>query len=298
MKLCSRKAWAGALAAVIGGALALGAAAAPASAEPAMWEAKSANGGVAYLFGTFHLLKPDIVWDTPKFEEAFGKSQELWIEVKDLDDKQGFASLVVRYGVDAAHPLSTKLSPGDKALLAKDAATLGKSPAYFEPMRPWFTALLLSLAPIELKGYSPASGVDVLVKAKADARKEPVEAFETLEEQIRFFADLPAPLEMSYLHQTLKEFDLDLAEFDEAAADWANGDVDSIDKVLLGEMRRDAPELYDILLKRRNEKMADRIAARLEKGGVIFVAVGAGHLAGPDGIQAALERRGVKVKRL
>jgi uncharacterized protein YbaP (TraB family) len=103
---------------------------------------------------------------------------------------------------------------------------------------------------------------------------------------------------MSYLHQTLKEFDLDLAEFDEAAADWANGDVDSIDKVLLGEMRRDAPELYDILLKRRNEKMADKIQARLAKGGVIFVAVGAGHLAGPDGIQAALERRGVKVRRL
>jgi uncharacterized protein YbaP (TraB family) len=66
----------------------------------------------------------------------------------------------------------------------------------------------------------------------------------------------------------------------------------------MADMRTEAPELYEILLKQRNEAMADQIAARLAKGGTVFVAVGAGHLTGPDGIQKALERRGVTVKRL
>ena len=66
----------------------------------------------------------------------------------------------------------------------------------------------------------------------------------------------------------------------------------------MADMRKEAPALYDILLNRRNEAMADQIVARLAKGGTVFVAVGAGHLTGSDGIQAALERRGVQVKRL
>jgi hypothetical protein len=66
----------------------------------------------------------------------------------------------------------------------------------------------------------------------------------------------------------------------------------------MADMRKEAPDLYDILLKRRNEAMADQIVARLAQGGTVFVAVGAGHLTGADGIQAALERRGVHVKRL
>jgi uncharacterized protein YbaP (TraB family) len=140
--------------------------------------------------------------------------------------------------------------------------------------------------------------VDLALKAKADMRHEPVMGFETMEQQLRFFADLPPETELAYLHQTLKDFDLDLKDLDEAAADWAKGDADGIDKVLLSKMRADAPQLYEILLKRRNEAIADQIAARVAKGGTIFVAVGAGHLCGPDSIQAALERRGVRVQRM
>lgn len=100
------------------------------------------------------------------------------------------------------------------------------------------------------------------------------------------------------LRQTLKDFDLDLKELNEAAGDWIGGDPEAIDRLMTEDMRKDAPALYEILLKRRNEAMADKIAERLKSGGTIFVAVGAAHLAGRDSIQTALERRGIHVTRL
>jgi len=284
--------------AMAGAALVAGLAAAPVRAEPAIWEAKAAGGGTAYLFGTFHLMRPDVAWYSTKVQTAFEASQELWLEIREVDDPKAIQPLLMKYGYDQAHPLSGKLAAGDRALLAKDAAAAGMPEAQFEPMRPWLAAMLLSMAPVEKAGYGADNGVDLALKGKAVARDEPVQAFETMEQQLRYFADLPAPVEINYLHQTLKEFDLDLKELDEAAGAWANGDVEGIDRVLMADMRKEAPELYEVLLKHRNEAMADQIAARLAKGGTVFVAVGAGHLTGPDGIQAALERRGVQVKRL
>jgi uncharacterized protein YbaP (TraB family) len=281
-----------------GAALAGGLAAAPVRAEPAIWEAKAAGGGTAYLFGTFHLMRPDIAWYSPKVQTAFETSQELWLEIRDVDDPKAIQPLLKKYGYDPAHPLSGKLTVDDRALLAKDAKEAGMSEAQLEPMRPWLAALLLAMAPVQKAGYGADNGVDLALKGKAVARGEPVEAFETTEQQLRYFADLPAPVEINYLHQTLKEFDLDLKELDEAAGAWVKGDAEGIDRVLMADMRTETPALYDILLKQRNETMADQIAARLAKGGTVFVAVGAGHLTGPDGIQAALERRGVQVKRL
>jgi len=57
-------------------------------------------------------------------------------------------------------------------------------------------------------------------------------------------------------------------------------------------------ELRDTLFKRRNAKWAEWLARRLERPGTIFVAVGAGHLAGPDSVQAMLEAKGLKPKRV
>ena len=65
--------------AMAGAALAAGLAAAPVRAEPAIWEAKTPAGGTAYLFGTFHLMRPDVAWYSPKVQTAFESSQELWL---------------------------------------------------------------------------------------------------------------------------------------------------------------------------------------------------------------------------
>jgi uncharacterized protein YbaP (TraB family) len=53
-----------------------------------------------------------------------------------------------------------------------------------------------------------------------------------------------------------------------------------------------------VLLTDRNRTWATWLKARLAQPGTIFVAVGAGHLAGKDSVQDVLARSGVTVTRV
>ena len=53
-----------------------------------------------------------------------------------------------------------------------------------------------------------------------------------------------------------------------------------------------------VLLTERNQRWAGWVKQRLGKPGTVFVAVGAGHLAGPESVQAQLKRLGVKAERV
>jgi len=59
-----------------------------------------------------------------------------------------------------------------------------------------------------------------------------------------------------------------------------------------------SPELREALLKRRNLNWARWIQRRMAAPGSVFVAVGAGHLAGPDSVVSMLQRDGYRVRRI
>ena len=57
--------------------------------------------------------------------------------------------------------------------------------------------------------------------------------------------------------------------------------------------KRGAGRDIDALLKNRNEDWASKIEVMLKGSGVSFIAVGAGHLVGPDSVQNRLALRGI-----
>jgi len=69
-----------------------------------------------------HLLPNDTDWRFSALNDALSKSQTLYIELTD-DDQANMTSLVLHYGMDTEHPLSTQLSESDNAALAKAAAS-------------------------------------------------------------------------------------------------------------------------------------------------------------------------------
>ena len=85
--------------------------AAPAAAEPALWKLTGPHATV-YLFGTVHVLRKDVVWRSAKIDNAFKSAGTLVEEIKGIDDTAAMQPLILKYGVDAAHPLSTKLDAG------------------------------------------------------------------------------------------------------------------------------------------------------------------------------------------
>ena len=155
----------------------------------------------------------------------------------------------------------------------------------------------LAVAPLVKAGLDPAHGVDKLLKAQMLAAGKPVNGLETSGQQIRFLADLPPDVELSFLRATLHDTDKGPAELNELIGAWKNGDVATIARIENADVRQQAPELYQRLLVQRNQTWAGKIAAMLQRPGTVFIAVGAGHLAGPDSVQAQLHKLDIDAVR-
>jgi uncharacterized protein YbaP (TraB family) len=278
--------------------IALVAGAAPARAEPALWAIKNGRSTI-YLFGTFHALESGKDWQSPKIANAFAASGEVWLELTD-DDAATMKPLMGRLGLDPAHPLSSKLSTDDLGRIDAVAKTAGlpAGEKSLEPMRPWFAALSLTALPIVQAGFDPEDGADHVLKRQALAAGKKLQAFETAERQMHFFADLPAGEELSILRSSLDDIAAGPDKIKAMAGAWLDGDVAKI-AALFAEF--DDPKyrgLYKVLIHDRNQAWAMRLAERLKTGsGTSFVAVGAGHLAGPDSLLVALAKRGFTAER-
>ncbi|OOG54469.1 TraB/GumN family protein [Rhodanobacter sp. C03] len=266
-------------------------------AEPALWVVKSAQTTI-YLFGTVHLLPNDTDWHYPALDKALAASDSLTIELTD-DDAVTMQALVLQYGLDSAHPLSDKLSAAENATLAQAAQTAGIPGGVqtLEIMRPWLAALTLAVTPLLKAGLDPAHGVDKLLKAQMQQAGKPVNGLETSEQQIRFLADLPPDVELSFLRSTLHDIDKGPAELTKLISAWKNGDTATIARIEDEDVRQQTPALYKRLLVQRNQTWAGKIAGMLQQPGTVFIAVGAGHLAGPDSVQAQLQKLGIEAVR-
>ncbi len=271
-------------------------AASPASAEPALWVVKDQDSTL-YLFGTVHVLKPDTPWRSAGVDKALAESSELWIEVE-ADDPAVMQPLILKYGLDPAKPLSSKMTPQMAKDLQAAAAGMGASAQALEPMRPWLAAVTLSVVPMIKAGYDPKSGVEVKLKTAAAAAGKPVRTLETPEEQVRFFADLPPATELDLLRSALEEAGEGAAVLDELVAAWSKGDTATLDRLMSEKMKDEFPAIYDVLLAQRNKAWAESIGRMLDGKGTALIAVGAGHLVGADSVQAQLAKRGIKAERV
>ena len=278
--------------------LALLLACAPALAKPALWVVKDADTTI-YLFGTVHLMPSDASWHDPTLDRAMADSQTLYIELTD-DDPANMAALVLRYGMDATHPLSSQLSQSEAhrlGLLANKVGVPGGMQT-LNVMRPWLAALTLAVTPLLKAGLDPEHGVDKQLKAQMAGAGKQVLGLETAEQQIRFLADMPRAIELALLRSTMRDADKGAFQLTELIDAWKTGDVDTIARIGNDDMRLREPKLYQLLLVQRNQVWATKIAAMLQQPGTVFIAVGAAHLAGPDSVQARLELLGVPVERL
>ena len=269
-----------------------------ANAEPSLWMVKGPHATV-YLFGSVHVLKKDAPWRTPKIDAAIQQSGSLWLEITNADDPQALQPLVLQLGVDQAHPLSTRLGKDELAKLDKEAIVAGvpNGEAGLEPLRPWLVAVMLGVAPMVKAGYDPNRGVENVLKPEFVKANKPVNGFETAEQQIHYFADMPENQQMDYLIQEIDDFDSEAGKFDKIVSSWYAGDDDSIDKMLSSELKARQPDLYQVLIVKRNQAFAAQISKLLKGDGSVFVAIGAGHLVGSDGVNAMLTKMGYTVVR-
>jgi len=265
-------------------------------ADPALWVVKDKDTTI-YLFGTIHVLKPGMTWFDEAVKTAFDRSQQVVLELV-MPDPATMQGLVMANGVARDGPTLTEQIPADKrAAYTKAVTDLGLPANAFDRFKPWLAATNLSIAPLSKLGYDAANGPEQVITAAAKAAGKPVIGLETAEQQLGYFGSLSAKAQMEFLGSTIDELPKLETTMATMVAEWANGDPEALAKDM-NDSLKDSPEVAKVLLVDRNKHWANWVAARMKTPGTVFVAVGAGHLAGKDSVQAQLAKLGVKAERV
>jgi uncharacterized protein YbaP (TraB family) len=119
---------------------------------------------------------------------------------------------------------------------------------------------------------------------------------ETPEQQFGYFRSAPVPLQFESLVRVLDREDNTPMVVDNIARLWRGGDPEGVAAAMNAEFT--SPAFARTIITDRNARWAQWIEGRLARPGIVFVAVGAGHLGGKDSVQAVLARDGVKVERV
>lgn len=225
-------------------------------AQPALWVVKDADTTI-YLFGTVHLLPAKTAWRSPALDQALRASDALYLEIVD-DDAANMTALVLRYGLDPAHPLASLLSADEQGRLQRAARRAGVpgGSAGLNLMRPWLAALTLAVTPLTGAGLDPAQGADKQLRAAMATAGKPVRGLETAEQQIRFLADMPPSLQLALLRSAWRDSDRATVQFQAILDAWLRGDDATIATLENGLLQREEPRLYQHLLVDRNRTWA------------------------------------------
>lgn len=268
----------------------------PRHAEPALWVVKDADTTI-YLFGTVHLLRPGLGWFDDSVKKAFDGSNELVLELVMPPEAQMQAIVSDLGTARSSPPLSDQLPPEVAKKLHAALSQLGMSPTSLDTSEPWLAAMTLSVLPLRQLGYDDKDGAEQVLTAAANQSGKKIEGLETAREQLGYFDKLSPPAQESLLETTLDDIPHASSDIDTMIKDWSAGNADALAKLINDDMDR-TPELKQALLVTRNQHWADWIAKRMAQPGTVFLAVGAGHLAGSESVQAELAKRGLQATRV
>lgn len=266
-------------------------------ADPSLWHIQDEDSDI-YVFGTVHILRPGMEWQTEDVMSAFNAADTVYFEapVNDPAQASSMQQVVLANAMNPAGvTLSSLVSDETWASIEEFAPQVGFSAAQLESLRPWIATVQLSVGFIVAAGYNPESGVEATLWPMANEAGKSLAYFETVEEQIGFFANLPQDVEVRLLEETMAEFAQSPDQIDRLVTSWANGDQGAIDAVMNGQMRTDAPEVHDVIIVQRNLRWVEDIAEMLDGSGTTFIAVGSGHLPGEQGVISLLRDRGIDV---
>lgn len=264
--------------------------------SPALWKLADEDTTI-YLFGTVHALPSGLEWYNGPIAEALDSSDELVTEiVTDDETAVKMQQLVISKGMlPPDRTLRSLLDDEQRATYDAAMVKLGLPDVAFDRFEPWYAAMMFSMLPLMKEGYSPQEGVEFKLASNAGPGK-PRGELETIEWQIGMFDALPQDMQIDYMMDTIAAIDEIKPMLDKMVAEWLEGDADAL-AALMNDSMTDA-DLAELLLYSRNRTWAKWIDDRLDSPGTVFVAVGAGHLAGDNSVQDALGELGIETTRV
>lgn len=262
---------------------------------PALWKVADEDTTI-YLFGTVHVLPEGIEWYDATIADALTGSDIIVTEIPmDKGSEAEMQQLTMTKGLlPPGTTLRSLLTPEQTETYVGALAKIGAPAEAFDPFKPWLAGLTLSLIPLMQQGYSPESGVEKVLLAKA--ADKPKGALETAEFQLGIFDGMATEAQVSFMMEAATGIDDVKPMLDRMVSEWAKGDAEQL-AAIMNEQMSD-PAVAEALLYNRNANWAEWIGERLDQPGTVFIAVGAGHLAGARSVQDYLAEKGLTVSRV
>jgi uncharacterized protein YbaP (TraB family) len=257
-------------------------------------------GGSAHLLGSVHFGRSDFRFD-PAIQAAFEESDALAMELdpEDITPERMTVLLDEMGRLPQGETLSDLLSPETYEALTETLERRGYPAFTLDGFEPWVAITVLSSLEIESGGLSREEGVEAHFVEQARAGMEVI-GLESPEEQMSLFDDMPLDLQEDILRELLVEDGAFRDTTDAVVEAWLRGDTERLAEVALtGPYRDEAARAFqEALYRKRNRRMAMKIAELIDGGGRWFVVIGAAHMVGDDGIPALLAERGYLVRQI
>jgi uncharacterized protein YbaP (TraB family) len=231
------------------------------TARPALWKLSDEDTTV-YLFGTFHMLPEGLQWRTAAVDAAIAASDELVLEVANVDDPMAAAQGLMSLGISPGLPPLAQRVPAEKReALAAMVAESGYPAAVLDRLETWAAALTLLGVSFKRLGLDPELGVERLVTKPFKAAGKKVSGLETVAEQFGFFDTLPEESQRAFLSAMLDSQEEAEKQFRAMLKAWAAGDVEAVARTFDSEVSL-SPELR----RRRRPSRGPGFGARPAQG--------------------------------
>ena len=265
------------------------------------WKISGQGSEPSWLLGTMHSADPRVTKMPAGAPKRFDHASTVIIEsVEAMDREKTMAAMLALKDLTLLLDGTTLDSfvPEESLDRLKSAIEARAMPwKIARHMQPWLIAATIAIPVCEVEAKNKGAPVlDTLIGTRARDEGKQLVGLETIEEQFRAVASVPREFHVSALNETLKLGTLADSMMETTKALYLEGNT----ALLLPLIRAYAPQTYDgkgyadfqeLLIANRNRLMAERAAQYLEKGNA-FMAVGALHLPGSDGLVALLRDEG------
>lgn len=262
-----------------------------------LWKVEKPGLNPSHVFGTMHIGDAAVTTLAAPVQQAFSNARILLTELK-MDYATMAAVMRNMYYLDE-RSLLTILGQELFDKVAERLAEVGISRPAAKKMRPWAVMSVLGIAQLgDGSGGAGGTGLDVQLYTDAVRQGKQVEGLETADEQLAVFENLPMQAKVDMVRSVVEDRQRSLAEFKKIREAYLARDL----KGLLEMAEEEASGEYGQFMQafnregviERNRRMTMRMLKHLD-GGAAFIAVGALHLPGEQGILRRLEQRGYRI---
>jgi len=258
------------------------------------WEILKDSQSSGYLLGTIHSEDPRVLDFSEDFIDRLSSNKVFAMELvpdmsmlERLTDYMYYPpekSLESVIGIERYQALEAALSS-----YQVPAGLIGR-------MKPWAALMTLSTPP-------PKTGffMDLSLSLRASGSGLEVVGLETLEQQLSFLEDMPFPMQLSLLDQAIAESGKVIEVHEEMVNAYLENDLVSLQALSDEQLKVVGKSASDYFIEsgihERNHRMAASLLHQLENK-TVFVAVGALHLPGAQGLLNILRQHGYVLRPL